>query len=184
MDNQVPVFVAGSQTLIGSAIVEALQQRGFANLVGLADAAPDLHDAAQVEAFFARTRPAYVFMAAGKSGGIQANRQYPADFMLDNLQIVTHVIPSAYRHGCRKLLYLLSSCSYPRLCAQPMPVEAILTGALEPTNEAYALAKLAATASAGRIASNTAPISSWASRQISSGRAITSARKTRTWCRR
>ncbi len=136
------IYVAGGRTLIGAAILRELKRQGYAHLAG-DDHEPDLGDAQAVEAFFERERPQYVFMAAGKSGGIAANQKYPASLMLDNLLVDCHVIDAAYRHGAQKLLYLASSCSYPRLAAQPMSIESLLTGPLEPTNEAYAIAKIA-----------------------------------------
>ena len=119
-----------------------MPRHGYANVVTAADE-PVLTDAAAVDAFFARTRPTHVFLAGGKSGGIRANQKYPAELMLDNLLVECHVIASAHRHSVTKLLYLASSCTYPKLCPQPMRVEAILTGPFEPTNEAYSVAKLA-----------------------------------------
>jgi GDP-L-fucose synthase len=111
--------------------------------VGKAEEEPRSSDPAQVEAFFARTNPAYVFLVAGDSGGIAANQKYPAQLMLDNLLTECIVIDNAHRYGVKKLLYLASSCVYPRHCPQPMAESWLLTGLLEPTNEAYALAKLA-----------------------------------------
>lgn len=143
MDKQARIFVAGSHTSIGQALLQQLEQQGYGNIVGWPGEAPDLTEASQVEAFFARTVPEYVFLVAGKSGGIAANQKYPAEFMLDNLLVGCHVIHSAYRHGVKKLLYLASSCSYPKQCPQPMKENALLTGPLEPTNEAYAVAKIA-----------------------------------------
>lgn len=113
------------------------------NTVGGAGEEPDLTNAAEVDAFFAEVAPEYVFIAAGRSGGIQANQKYPAELMRDNLLVESHIIHSAYRYGAKKLLYLASSCSYPKNCAQPMRVESLMTGVLEPTNEAYAVAKIA-----------------------------------------
>ena len=104
---------------------------------------PDPTDASEVEAFFSRAAPEFVFLAGGKSGGISANQRYPATLMRDNLLTATHMIHCAYRYGVKKLLYLASSCCYPRLCPQPMRVESLLTGPVEPTSEAYAGAKLA-----------------------------------------
>ena len=129
--------------MIGSAIVRALHDRGYANLAGLGDREPDVTDPADVDAFFARHRPQYVFVAAGKSGGIQANRERGAELMLHNLEVATTMIPSAHRHGVTKLLYLASSCVYPRDCAQPMKEQDLMTAPLEATNGPYALAKLA-----------------------------------------
>lgn len=135
--------MAGGQTLIGSAILRELDRRGHRNVVGRGGEEPNLLDASAVEAFFARTGPEYVFVAAGRSGGIGANQKNPANLMLDNLLTECHLIHSAHRHGARKLLYLASSCCYPKLCPQPMRVESLLDGPLEPTSEAYALAKIA-----------------------------------------
>ncbi len=137
------IFVAGADTLAGAAIVERLRAEGFDNLVGIAPEEVDLTRADEVEYFFRETRPEYVFLAAGKSGGIRRNRDYPADLMLDNLLVATNVIPAAHRHGVTKLLYLASSCAYPKHAPQPLGVESLLTGTLEPTSEAYAVAKLA-----------------------------------------
>jgi len=143
MEKDSRIFVAGGQTLIGAEIVHELERQGYTNIVGTPGEEPDLTDAAQVDAFFAQTAPGYVFLAAGKSGGIGANQKHPAELMLDNLLVECHIIHSAYRHGVKKLLYLASSCCYPRHCPQPMRVESLLTGLLEPTNEAYAVAKIA-----------------------------------------
>lgn len=143
MEKQARIYVAGGQTFIGAAILRELERQGYVNIVGGLGAEPELTDAAQVDAFFARTAPEYVFLAAGRSGGIRANQKYPAELMLDNLLVECHVIHSAYRYKVKKLLYLASSCSYPKHCPQPMQVESLLTGPLEPTNEAYAVAKIA-----------------------------------------
>jgi GDP-L-fucose synthase len=137
------IFVAGGQTLLGAALLDRLRAANYRNLVGVALDEPDLTVAGQVEDFFGETRPEYVFFVAGKSGGIQANRTRPAELMLDNLLATAHVISSAHAQGVKKLLYLSSACSYPRNAAQPMRVEALLTGAPEPTSIAYATAKLA-----------------------------------------
>ncbi len=143
MDRQARIFVAGSSTLIGAALLRHLKRRGYSTVV--ADPAGEnvLRDAASVDSFFTQFRPEYVFLAAGKSGGIQANQKYPAELMLDNLVVETNIISSAYRFGVTKLLYLASSCSYPRLATQPIREDTLLTGSLEPTNEAYAVAKIA-----------------------------------------
>ena len=143
MQNHSIIYVAGGQTLIGAAIVRQLERRGYMNIIGRAGEGPDLTDGKAVTDFFARRTPEYVFMAAGKSGGILANQKCPADLMLDNLLIGCNVIYAAYQHQVKKLLYLASSCSYPRHCPQPMRIESLLTGLLEPTNEAYAVAKIA-----------------------------------------
>lgn len=143
MERDAIIYVAGGRTLIGTAIVRELERQGCSHIVGRPGEEPDLTDAAQVEAFFARTVPEYVFIAAGRSGGILANQRYPAELMLDNLLTTCHVVRNAYRYGAKKLLYLASSCSYPRDCLQPMRVGSLWSGPLEPTNEAYAVAKLA-----------------------------------------
>lgn len=142
MNPQATIFVAGADTLIGGAIVRQLRRRGCTRLVGTGADAPDLTDAGAVEAFFARTRPEWVFVAAGKSGGIHANQKYPADLMLHNLQVITHVLAGAHRHGAAKLIYLASSCVYPKQCPQPMRVESLMTGPMEPTSGSYAMAKM------------------------------------------
>ncbi len=143
MNPQATIFVAGADTLIGGAIVQQLHRQGCTRIVGAGADAPDLTDAGAVDAFFARTRPEWVFVAAGKSGGISANQKYPADLMLNNLQVISHVLASAHRHGATKLLYLASSCIYPKQCPQPMRVESLMTGPMEPTSGAYAMAKMA-----------------------------------------
>ncbi len=144
MDRQATIFVAGSDTLIGAALRHYLIQQGFQTVLGGRGQEPELTHAEEVERFFANARPEYVFVAAGESGGIAANQAYPADLMRNNLLVGTHLIAAAHRHQVRKLLYLASSCCYPRLCSQPMQVSDLWTGPLEPTNEAYATAKLAA----------------------------------------
>jgi len=137
------IFVAGHTGLVGSAIVRRLQAAGATTLLLRSRVQLDLRDQAAVERFFAAETPQYVFLAAATVGGIEANRSRPAEFLRDNLQIQTNVIDAAYRHGARKLLFLGSSCIYPRDAAQPMREECLLTGALEPTNEWYAIAKIA-----------------------------------------
>jgi GDP-L-fucose synthase len=143
MDLNASIFVAGGTTPIGRALLERLRADGYRRLVGVPPDEPDLTDAGRVAAFFSWARPQYVFVAAGKSGGIGANLSRPADLMLDNLLVATNVIAEASRSCVVKLLYLASSCSYPRLAPQPVRPEALLTGPLEPTNDAYAVAKLA-----------------------------------------
>jgi GDP-L-fucose synthase len=137
------IFVAGHRGLVGSALVRKLQQEGFANLVTRDRAALDLRNQADVDRFFAEEKPAYVVFAAAKVGGIKANNDLPVEFLLDNLQIQNNVIRAAYETGVRKLLFLGSSCIYPKHAPQPIREDALLTGALEPTNEAYAVAKIA-----------------------------------------
>ncbi|HKU14270.1 MAG TPA: GDP-L-fucose synthase [Steroidobacteraceae bacterium] len=143
MNEHAPVFVAGHRGLVGSAIVRRLQAAGFDQLLLPARAELDLRNQAAVEQFFAARRPEYVFLAAARVGGILANDTYPADFLRDNLQIEVNVIDAAYRHGTRKLLFLGSSCVYPKHAPQPMPESCLLSGPLEPTNEWYAVAKIA-----------------------------------------
>ncbi|MDK1021897.1 MAG: GDP-L-fucose synthase [Candidatus Hydrogenedentes bacterium] len=143
MNRHARIYVAGNTTMIGFAIVRALHDRGYANLAGLGDHEPDVTNPDEVDAFFARHRPQYVFVAAGKSGGIQANRERGAELMLHNLKVATTMIPSAHHYGVTKLLYLASSCVYPRDCAQPMKEQDLMTAPLEATNGPYALAKLA-----------------------------------------
>ena len=137
------IFVAGHRGLVGSAIVRELGRQGYANLVMSGSAELDLRRQADVEGFFERERPDYVILAAAKVGGIHANDTYPADFIRDNLQIQVNVIDSAWRSGVKKLCFLGSSCIYPKLAPQPMREDALLTGPLEPTNEWYAIAKIA-----------------------------------------
>jgi len=137
------IFVAGHRGLVGSAIVRHLRSHGFNNLLLRTKAELDLCRQDAVNAFFSAHRPEYVFLAAGKVGGIHANNSQPADFIRDNLLIAANVIDAAWRHGTRKLLFLGSSCIYPKLAPQPLREEYLLSGPLEPTNDAYALAKLA-----------------------------------------
>lgn len=143
MDLSAKIYVAGHRGMVGSAIVRRLQAEGAGNLVLRSRQELDLTRQADVEAFFAAERPAYVFLAAAKVGGIHANNSYSADFIRDNLAIQTNIINSAYANGCEKLLFLGSSCIYPRDCPQPIKEEYLLTGPLEKTNEAYAIAKIA-----------------------------------------
>jgi len=136
-------YVAGHQGLVGSAIVRRLRESGYDNLVIRTSEELDLTCGAAVKRFFATERPQYVFLAAAKVGGIHANDRYPAEFIRDNLLIQTNVIDAAYRKGVTKLLFLGSSCIYPKHAPQPMKEEHLLTGILEPTNESYAVAKIA-----------------------------------------
>ena len=142
MDKNTRIFIADNQGLVGAAIRSRLKGEGYENILG-DSGIPLLTDAQAVDAFFSRTRPQYVFVVGGKSGGIGANQKFPADLMLDNLLVDCHVVGSAHRYGAEKLLYLASSCTYPKFSDQPMRVERLMTGKLEPTNEAYAVAKLA-----------------------------------------
>lgn len=143
LERHAKIYVAGGQTLVGAAILRELTRQGHMNIVGRPEKEPELTDAFQVDAFFARTAPDYVFVVAGKSGGIGANQRCPAELIYNNLLVECHVIHNAYRYGAKKLLYLASSCSYPKYCPQPMRTESLLTGSLEPTSEAYAVAKIA-----------------------------------------
>jgi len=143
MKHDSKIYVAGNRGLVGSAIDRRLREGGYSNLVVSDIGDFDLTDSRAVDAFFARERPEYVFLAAAKVGGIKANDAFPADFIRINLQIQTNVIDAAHRHGVSKLLFLGSSCIYPKHAPQPMKEEHLLTGPLEPTNDAYALAKIA-----------------------------------------
>src|SRR5437762_273786 len=137
------IFIAGHRGLGGSALVRQLEQDGFANLLTRDSAEMDLRDAGDVDRFFAQERPAVVILAAAKVGGIKANSDLPVEFLLENLQMQNNVVRAAYESGVRKLLFLGSSCIYPKHAPQPIPESALLTGPLEPTNEAYAIAKIA-----------------------------------------
>ena len=137
------IFVAGGRGLVGSAIVRALARAGAGSVLTPPRAEVDLRDRVQVDRFMDAEKPSHVFLAAAKVGGIHANNTYRAEFMYDNLAIQNNVIDSAYRHGVDKLLFLGSSCIYPKLADQPIAEEALLTGPLEPTNEPYAIAKIA-----------------------------------------
>ncbi|MCE5191915.1 MAG: GDP-L-fucose synthase [Actinomycetia bacterium] len=143
MDKDSRIYVAGHRGLVGGAILRRLEEAGYTNLVTRTHAELDLTDQLAVEGFFAEEKPEYVFLAAAKVGGILANSTYPADFIRENLLIQTNVIDAAHRHGVRKLEFLGSSCIYPKLAPQPLKEEYLLTGPLEPTNEAYAIAKIA-----------------------------------------
>lgn len=143
MKSDSKIFVAGHKGLVGSAIVRGLEAQGFKNILVRDRKDVDLENAASVEAFFATEKPEFVFMAAAKVGGILANDTYPVDFLRKNLLIQANVIESAYRNGCRKFEFLGSSCIYPKFAPQPMKEEHLLTGSLEPTNEWYAIAKIA-----------------------------------------
>ena len=137
------IFVAGHRGLVGSAVCRALEIRGFDNVLTRSQDELDLRDAAQVDAFFRVERPDYVILAAARVGGILANDSFPVEFLRDNLEIQTHVIDAAYRHDAEKLVFLGSSCIYPRLAPQPIREDSLMTGPLESTNEWYATAKIA-----------------------------------------
>jgi GDP-L-fucose synthase len=143
MDSSSRIFVAGHGGLVGSAIYRRLQLAGFSNLIIRSRVELDLSNQTAVEEFFIAKSPEYVFLAAAKVGGILANARFPADFIRENLLIQTNVIDASYRHGVRKLLFLGSSCIYPKFAPQPIREDALLSGQLESTNEAYAVAKIA-----------------------------------------
>lgn len=143
MDKNAKIYVAGHRGLVGSALVKSLQQQGFANLVLRTHVEIDLTNQQATEVFFASEQPDYVFLAAAKVGGIHANNAYPAEFIRDNLAIQTNIIHAAWKNQVKRLMFLGSSCIYPKLAPQPMKEEYLLTGPLEPTNRPYALAKIA-----------------------------------------
>lgn len=143
MDSRSRIFVAGHRGLVGSALVRQLLRGGYQNLILRERRELDLCRQSAVEAFFEQERPEYVFLAAARVGGILANQNFAADFIRDNLTIQTNVIDAAWRYGARKLEFLGSSCIYPKFAAQPIQEESLLTGSLEPTNEPYAIAKIA-----------------------------------------
>lgn len=142
MEKEAKIYVAGHRGMVGSAIVRTLEKLGYHNLVTRTHRELDLCSQEAVAAFFREEQPEYVFMAAAKVGGIIANSEAPADFMYENMMMEMNVIHSAWQEGCRKLLFLGSSCIYPRMAVQPMPESCLLTSELEKTNEAYALAKI------------------------------------------
>jgi GDP-L-fucose synthase len=137
------IYVAGHRGMVGSAIVRNLQEKGYTNIVTRTHAQLDLTNQADVNAFFEKEKPDQVYLAAAKVGGIHANNTFPAEFIYDNLMMQNNVIHQAFKNGVKKLLFLGSSCIYPKLAAQPMSEDALLTGKLEPTNEPYAIAKIA-----------------------------------------
>ena len=143
LDRDATVYVAGHRGLVGSAIWRRLEAEGFTRLVGASSAELDLKDRDKVFAFFAEHQPAYVVLAAAKVGGIMANNTYPVDFLSENLQIQLNVMDAALEQRVQRLLFLGSSCIYPKLAPQPIPEDSLLTGHLEPTNDAYAIAKIA-----------------------------------------
>ena len=143
MEPRTRIFVAGDRDFVGAALARRLRAAGCDRLIGEGDAAPDLRDAAAVDAFFARQRPELVFLLGGLSGGIARNQREGAELMLDNLLVETSVVRAAQRHGARKLLYLAAACIYPRECEQPMRPDQLGSGPLEPTSAPYALAKWA-----------------------------------------
>ena len=142
MDKEAKIYVAGHRGMVGSAIVRRLEKEGYGNLVLKTSSQLDLRNQEQVEQFFSEEKPEYVFLAAAKVGGIIANSNHPADFMYDNMILEMNVIHSAFVNQVKKLMFLGSSCIYPRMAPQPMPESCLLTSSLEQTNEAYALAKI------------------------------------------
>ena len=143
MDNSSKVFVAGHKGLVGSAIVRNLEKKSYKDVYWVRKENCDLRDKAKVDAYFEQAKPDYVFLAAAKVGGILANRDHPADFIYNNLMIQTNVIDAAYRNGAKKLLFLGSSCIYPKMAKQPITEDELLAGHLESSNDAYAIAKIA-----------------------------------------
>jgi GDP-L-fucose synthase len=136
------IYVAGHNGMVGSAIVRNLKEKGFTNIIGITSKELDLTRQLEVEKYFEEEKPDFVFLAAAKVGGIHANNTYPAEFIYNNLMIESNIIHSAYKNGVKKLLFLGSSCIYPKMAPQPIKEEYLLTGLLEPTNEAYAIAKI------------------------------------------
>ena len=143
MEKKSKIFVAGGRGLVGSAIIRSLESQEFSNIVYPLSSEVDLRNQQQVADFFINEKPEYVFLAAAKVGGIYANNTYSGEFLYDNLMIEANVIDTAYRQGVKKLLFLGSSCIYPKFAPQPLKEEYLLTGELEPTNEPYAIAKIA-----------------------------------------
>ncbi|MBY0219425.1 MULTISPECIES: GDP-L-fucose synthase [Paenibacillus] len=143
MEKHKKIYIAGHRGLVGSAIERALREHGYTAILTRTSSELDLRDHQAVDEFFASEQPDFVFLAAAKVGGIVANNDYPADFIRDNLLIQTNVIDASYRYGAEKLLFLGSTCIYPKMAPQPLKEEYLLTGELEPTNKAYAVAKIA-----------------------------------------
>lgn len=143
MNKNARIYVAGHRGMVGSAIVRKLQKEGFYELILRTSSELDLRNQLAVQQFFAETQPEYVFLAAAKVGGIVANNTYKAEFLYDNLMIEANIIDAAWRNNVKKLMFLGSSCIYPKMAPQPLTEDALLTGALEPTNEPYAIAKIA-----------------------------------------
>lgn len=143
MPKDAKIYVAGHKGLVGSALIRCLTEQGYTNIVVRTSSELDLRNQQAVQSFFDQEQPEYVFLAAAKVGGIHANNTYPAEFIYNNLAIQTNVIHESYKHGVKKLVFLGSSCIYPRTCPQPIKEEYLLTSSLEKTNEAYAVAKIA-----------------------------------------
>src|SRR6184192_3394719 len=168
------IFVAGHRGMIGSALTRALEAGGFANVLKRDRSELDLGDSAAVSKFFVKEKPEIVIFAAAKVGGIKANNDYPVEFLLENLRVQNSVIAAAHENGARKLLFLGSSCIYPKLAPQPIPESALLSGPLEPTNEAYAIAKIPGSSFARRMHASTARGSSLSCRRTCTGLTIIS----------
>ena len=143
MEKNARIYVAGHRGMVGSAIVRQLEQQGYTHIITRTSSELDLRNQQAVQSFFTETKPEYVFLAAAKVGGIHANNVYRAEFLYDNLMIEANIIDAAYRTHCKKLLFLGSSCIYPKMAEQPLKEESLLSGVLEPTNEPYAIAKIA-----------------------------------------
>ena len=143
MEKNARIYVAGHRGMVGSAIVRQLEQQGYTRIITRTSSELDLRNQQAVQSFFTETKPEYVFLAAAKVGGIHANNIYRAEFLYDNLIIEANIIDAAYRTHCKKLLFLGSSCIYPKMAEQPLKEESLLSGFLEPTNEPYAIAKIA-----------------------------------------
>lgn len=143
MDKESLIYVAGHRGLVGSAIVRCLKKNGYTNILTRASTELNLRDQSRTDEFFSKYCPHFVFLAAAKVGGIAANNKYPADFIYDNIMIESNIIHAAHKYGVKKLLFLGSSCIYPKFAPQPLRESVLLTGALEPTNEWYAIAKIA-----------------------------------------
>ena len=142
MDKTSKIYVAGHTGMVGSAIVRELNKQGYENIITRTHSQLDLTNQLAVENFFKTEKPEYVFLSAAKVGGIVANNTYPADFLYENMLIEMNVINSAFKNNCKKLEFLGSSCIYPKFAEQPITEDSLLSGSLEPTNEAYALAKI------------------------------------------
>ncbi len=173
MNKDVPVYVAGHRGMVGSGIVRALERAGYTRILTRTRSELDLLDRAAVRSFFETERPRLVVDAAAKVGGIIANSEQPVEFLLQNVTIQNNIIEAAADFGVDKLLFLGSSCIYPKLAPQPITEDSLLSGPLEPTNDAYALAKIAASSFARRTRNSTGRISSPACRRISTARTTT-----------
>lgn len=184
MDESDKIFVAGHLGMLGSAMMRRLQAEGFSNIVTRDRSDLDLADESAVAKFLAAERPTIVIVAAARVGGIKANNDFPVEFLLENLGIQNNVIRSAYESGVRKLLFVGSACIYPKFAPQPIPETSLLDGPLEPTNEAYAIAKIAGIKLCQAYLANTGRISYRRCRRISTARTTISIWKHHTCCPR